>query len=285
MILVAGATGLVGGQVCLDLAKASKRVRALVRPTSDPTKAEMLRGQGVALARGDLKERSTLDVACSGVETVVSTASSTLSHQAGDSIETVDREGELSLIEAAKATRVRRFVFVSFPPFAEDFPLNRAKRAVEERLKGSGLEYTILWPTFFSEVWLSSALGFEAANAKARVFGSGQNRLRRISYLDVATFVAACVDSDAARNKTIQLGGPELLSPLEVVKIFEDVTHRKFTVEHVREQDLSVQKAAATDSLSASFAGLMLACARGDAIDMTECRNLFPLIVERLRSG
>jgi uncharacterized protein YbjT (DUF2867 family) len=284
MILVAGATGLVGGRVCLDLVKAGKLVRALVRPTSDPTKVERLRSQGVALARGDLKERSTLDAACSGVETVVSTASSTLSHQAGDSIETVDREGELSLIEAAKAAGVRRFVFVSFPPFAEDFPLNRAKRAVEERLKASGLEYTILWPTFFSEVWLSPALGFDAANAKARVFGSGKNKLRWISYLDVATFVAACVDNAAARNKTIQLGGTEPLSPLEVVRIFEDVTHRKFTVEHVREQDLSAQKAGATDSLSASFAGLMLSCARGDAIDMTECRNLFPSIVGRLAS-
>jgi uncharacterized protein YbjT (DUF2867 family) len=125
----------------------------------------------------------------------------TLSHQAGDSIETVDLQGELSLVEAAKAAGVRRFVFVSFPPFAEDFPLNRAKRAVEVRLKASGLEYTILWPTFFSEVWLSPALGFDAANAKARVFGLGQNRLRWISYLDVAAFVAACVDNPARATR------------------------------------------------------------------------------------
>src|SRR5208282_1913893 len=104
------------------------------------------------------KDRSTLDVACSGVQTVVSTASSTLSRQAGDTIETVDRDGELNLMEAAKAAGVQHFIFVSFPPFAEDFPLNRAKRAVEERLKGSGMAYTILWPTFFDEVWLSPAI-------------------------------------------------------------------------------------------------------------------------------
>jgi uncharacterized protein YbjT (DUF2867 family) len=284
MILVAGATGLVGGQVCVGLTKAGKSVRALVRSTSNPSKVEMLSSKGVALAQGDLKDRSSLDAACSGVTTVVSTASSTLSHQPGDSIETVDRDGELNLIEAAKAAGVLRFVFVSFYPFAEDFPLNRAKRSAEERLKGSGLEYTILWPSFFSEVWLSPALGFDATNAKARIYGLGQKKIHWISYRDVAAVVAACVDNAAARNKTIQLGGPDPLSPLEVVKIFEDLTQRKFAIEHVREEDLSAQKAAATDSLSASFASLMLIYARGDAVDMTECRNLFPSIVGRLAS-
>jgi uncharacterized protein YbjT (DUF2867 family) len=148
MILVAGSTGLVGGQICSKLTKADKPVRALVRSTSDRTKIETLKGPGIELAEGDLKDRSSLDSACAGVQTVVSTASSTLSHQAGDTIETVDRDGELNLIEAAKAAGARHFVFVSFPPFAEDFPLNRAKRAVEERLKESGMAYTTLWPTF-----------------------------------------------------------------------------------------------------------------------------------------
>jgi NADH dehydrogenase len=225
-----------------------------------------------------------LDAACAGVLTVVSTASSTLSHQAGDTIETVDRDGELNLIAAAKAADARHFIFVSFPPFPEEFPLSRAKRAVEERLKGSGMAYTILWPTFFEEVWLSPALGFDAANAKARVYASGENKIRWISYFDVTTIAAACVDNAAVRNKTIQLGGPEALSPLDAVRIFERETDRSFAVEHVREEDLSAQKAAATDSLSASFAGLMLSLARGDTIDMIECRTLFPSIVAGLTS-
>jgi uncharacterized protein YbjT (DUF2867 family) len=284
MILVAGSTGLVGGQICLDLAKADKAVRALVRSTGDRTKMERLKSLGIELAEGDLKDRSSLDAACSGVQTVVSTASSTLSRQAGDTIETVDRDGELSLVEAAKAAGARHLIFVSFPPFAEDFPLNRAKRAVEERLKESGMAYTILWPTFFDEVWLSPALGFDGVNAKARIYGSGENKIHWISYFDVAAFAAACVDNPAARNKTIQLGGPEALSPLDVVRIFKQATDRKFAVEHVREEDLAAQKATATDSLSESFAGLMLSLARGDTIDTTECRTLFPSIAAGLTS-
>jgi uncharacterized protein YbjT (DUF2867 family) len=144
------------------------------------------------------------------------------------------------------------------------------------------MAYTILWPTFFEEVWLSPALGFDAANAKARIYGSGENRIRWISYRDVAAFAAACVHTTAARNKTIQVGGPEALTPLEAVRMFEQETHRDFVVEHVTEEALSAQKAVATDSLSASFVGLMLSYARGDSIDMTECRTLFPSIVANL---
>jgi hypothetical protein len=61
-----------------------------------------------------LKDRFTLDAACAGVQTVVSTASSTLSHQAGDTIETVDRDGELNLVEAAKAIGAQHFIFVRY---------------------------------------------------------------------------------------------------------------------------------------------------------------------------
>jgi hypothetical protein len=68
------------------------------------------------------------------------------------------------------------------------------------------------------------------------------------------------------------------------VRIFEEETHRGFAVEHVREGDLSAQKAGATDSLSASFAGLMLSAARGDTIDTTDCRTLFPSIAAGLTS-
>jgi NADH dehydrogenase len=80
---------------------------------------------------------------------------------------------------------------VSFPQTDVDFPLQSAKRAVEDRLKSSGLTYTILQPTFFMEVWLSPALGFDAANAQAQIYGTGENKMSWISYKDVARFAAS----------------------------------------------------------------------------------------------
>ena len=116
------------------------------------------------------KEPASLARACAGVQSVISTASSTLTRQAGDSIETVDRRGQLALVDAARAAGVEHFVFVSFRDNpAIRYPLTEAKREVEEALKTSGMAYTILQASYFMEVWLTPALGFDAANGKVRI--------------------------------------------------------------------------------------------------------------------
>jgi len=120
---------------------------------------------------------------------VISTASSTLSRQDGDSIETVDRVGQLSLIEAARAAGIKYFTLVSIPrqPIRES-PLTRAKAEVERTLVASGLDHTILAANFFMEVWLSPALGLDVPHRKAVIFGDGNARISCISYHDVAEF-------------------------------------------------------------------------------------------------
>ena len=277
MNLIVGATGLLGSEICRLLAAEGKPVRALVRPTSDQIKVAQLESLNVEVARGDLKDRPSLDAACEGVSAVVSTASSTLSRQEGDSIQTVDLEGQLNLVDAAKAANVSRFVLISFPPVDAEFPLQAAKRRVEEHLKSSGLTYAILQPTFFMEVWLSPALGFYAANAKAQIYGSGENKISWISYKDVAKFAVASLDNAEARNAVIELGGPEALSPLEVVRAFEESQGRKFDVQNVPEEALKEQRESASDPLQQSFAGLMLYYSQGQIIDMRKTLQKFPV--------
>ena len=278
MNLVIGATGLLGGEICRQLRQAGKPVRALTRATADPVKVEQLKRSGATLVQGDLKDRASLDAACRGVATVITTASTTFSRQAGDSIQTVDLEGQLRLVDAAKAAGVSRFVYVSYShQINVDCPLTTAKRSVEAHLQRSGMTYTILAPSVFMEVWLSPALGFDPAKARARIYGSGRNPISWISLGDVARFAALSVDQPSARNATIESGGPAALSPLEVVRIFEQVGGRAFRVEHVDEKTLRDQRATATDPLQQSFAALMLAYAQGDAIDMTQTLRTFPL--------
>jgi len=283
MTLVVGATGLLGGEICRLLAAEGKPVRALVRSTSDQTKVAQLESLNIEVMRGDLKDRSSLDAACEGTRAVISTASSTLSRQAGDSIHTVDLEGQLNLINAAQATNVSQFVLISFPQAEVEFPLQAAKRKVEEHLKASGLTYTILQPTFFMEIWLSPALGFDVANGQVQIYGSGENRMSWISYKDVAKFAVMSLDNAEARNAEIKLGGPEALSPLEVVRLFEELKGQKFEVQYVPEQALKEQKESATDPLQESFAGLMLYYSRGDVIEMQKTLHKFPVQLTSVR--
>ncbi len=277
MNLVVGATGLLGSEICRLLVKEGKPTRALVRPTSDPSRVAELQSLNLEIARGDLKDRSSLKDACSGVDVVISTASATLSRAAGDSIQTVDLEGQLSLIDAAKAAGASRFVLVSFSQARTEFPLQTAKRTVEEHLKNSGLSYTILQPTCFMEIWLGAALGFDAANAKAQIYGSGENKISWISLKDVAKFVLATLDHPEARNAVIELGGPQALSPLEVVRIFEESQARTFDIQHIPVEALWEQKKTASDPLQQSFAGLMLYYSEGNVIDMRETLRKFPV--------
>jgi uncharacterized protein YbjT (DUF2867 family) len=98
----------------------------------------------------------------------------------------------------------------------------------------------------------------------------------------VAQFAVGALDNSRATNATVKLGGPEALSPLEVVQAAETSTGKQISVQHVPEGALRAQYSAATDSLQRSFAGLMLYYANGDVIDMTEARRLFA--VESLKS-
>src|SRR5256712_11117147 len=115
MILVVGATGLLGSEICRRLTQRGNPVRALVRTTSNHDRVAKLEGLGAELVRGDLKDRASLDAACRGASAVISTASSTMSRQEGDSIESVDRQGQLSPVDPAAAAGVKHFVPISFP--------------------------------------------------------------------------------------------------------------------------------------------------------------------------
>jgi len=148
---------------------------------------------------------------------------------------------------------------------------------VEARLKQSGLSYTILQPTFFMEIWLGPSLGFDFPNAKAQIFGSGQNKISWISSRDVARFAVESLDNPAARNAVIELGGPENLSPLEVVRIFEELQARTFKLLHVTDESLAEQNRSAAEPLLQSFAGLMLSYSAGKVIDMRETLQKFPV--------
>lgn len=96
-----------------------------------------------------------------------------------------------------------------------------AKRAVERALKSSGMAYTVIQASYFMEVWLTPALGFDAANGMVRLYGDGNQPISWISYKDVARAAAAAIIEGTGRNMVVELGGPQALSPHEVVRMFE----------------------------------------------------------------
>jgi uncharacterized protein YbjT (DUF2867 family) len=280
MILVVGATGSMGNQICRSLISKNLAVKAMVRPTSDPMKKKVLQDLGVQVAEGDLRSPSGFPSVLDGVRTVITTTSAMpYSYVPGENdISRVDEKGMINLVDAARSAGVNHFIYTSFSGFFDlEFPLSRAKRKVEEYLQNSGMTYTILRPGCFMESWLSAAVGFDAVNGTVRLCGYGANPVAYISSLDVAHFAVECVGNPHAKNAVIELGGPENLSQLAMVSLFEDVLQKKIQVQSIPVETLQAQFLAVEDDMLKSFVGLMLCVAKGGIIDMKNVLDKFPV--------
>lgn len=286
MTLVVGATGFLGTEICRRLAAFGTPFRAMVRSSSDQAKKDVLKELGAQLIEGDLKDRASLDRACAGASSVITTAIAISSKQQGDTFETVDLQGQMNLIDAARAAKIQHYVFISVSGnFGKNGgnPLVDAKRAVEKHLRKSGLGYTILRPSVFMEIWLSPHLGFDFPNAKATIYGSGQNPISYVSLQDVAQLAVQALENPAAANATIELGGAEALSPLQVVAIFEEIAGRPFEKQFVPQEDLVARKSAARNPVEQTFADLMLGSTQGDEIEMSDTIGKFSLRLKSVR--
>jgi NADH dehydrogenase len=267
--LVVGGTGSLGGEITRLLSEAGHQVRVLVRPTIAPDKREILAClNGVQLVVGDLKEPASLEAACAGMDAVVSTASAIPPHLPDDSIEAVDERGQLALVAAAERAHVKRFVFVSFPPLLAKFSLQDAKRKVESALDRSRLGYTVLQPTFFIEFWLSKHAKFDPMHGEVQILGDGNQRISWVSAHDVARFALAACDNPEFSRIILPLGGPDALSPFEVLKIFEELGAPPRKEEPpIPAEALHDNVLAAPNPVAQAFAALMHGVATAQPID------------------
>ena len=232
MILVVGATGLLGIEVCRRLSAAKKPVRALVRAGS--AREVELQKLRVEVVHGDLRAREAIDRACHGVTAVISTATAMSSSDNRNSLRAVDRDGQLALVDAARRNGARHFVYVSISPnYRELAPLMRYKREVERAVRDSGMQWTILQPSNFMEIWLSSFLGWDFSKNRATIFGSGAAPVSWISLHNVAEYCVLALDDPRMANRDIPLGGPEALAPNDVLRIFEDVSGKQYRAKRI----------------------------------------------------
>lgn len=248
MILVVGATGIVGGMVTRRLLEQGKEVRILVRHNSPSdymaqqglaTPARDLVAAGAQPMSGDLGDEQALRQALQGVQTVIATANSAM-RGGDDNVQSVDRDGNRRLVDAAAAAGVDHFIFVSALGAALDSPSDflRAKAETERRLCESGMAYTILAPTAFFESWPAMVVGLPAAQGlPVTLVGEGRRLHSFISNQDVAAFVVAAVDNPDARNQYVPLGGPQPLSWRDVVDAYSQVAGRELPVNWVQPGD------------------------------------------------
>lgn len=219
-ILVSGATGILGTEICRLLRAAGHEVRALVRAESS---TDVLADLGCDFATGDLLEPASLRQACVGVAQVVNTATSIATLRKGHKMSAIDRDGILSLVAAAEEAGVGHFVFTSIAPTAADIQFFRYKRIVEKRLRESSMRATILQPGAFMDSGFDPAHGWDVAGGSVKMVGSGKARTPWIAVEDVAKAAVAVVALPELQGREWPIAGPENLNHREALAIFEDV--------------------------------------------------------------
>ncbi len=236
MILVAGATGLLGGQIARQLLDNGKAVRIVVRGGST---YEPLVTAGAEAVQGDLKDQDSLRAACRGVDAVITTANA-IGRSGVDNLESVDHHGNRNLVDAAAAEGVRQFVFISALGAATDhpMPLLRAKGHAEQHLQASGMTWTVLQPNFYMDLWIPAVVGVPALSGQpVTLVGDGKRQHSMVAVHDVASYAVAALDHHEAHNQTLCIGGPHPGAWLDVVAAFEKELGREVPVRTIAPGD------------------------------------------------
>jgi uncharacterized protein YbjT (DUF2867 family) len=214
-VLVVGATGTLGRQIVRRALDEGHEVRCMVRSAQ---RAGFLREWGVELVRGNLTQPDTLIPALDGVDAVIDAATA----RPSESVQTVDWQGKVNLIQATQAAGVKRFIFISilnsdkFP----HVPLMNVKRCTEKFLAESGLEYTILQPCGF----LQGLIGQYAIPIleKQSIWVMGE--AAPTAYMDtqdIAKFAIKALTTPETVNRTFPLAGPRAWGAYEIIRLCE----------------------------------------------------------------
>jgi uncharacterized protein YbjT (DUF2867 family) len=214
-VLVVGATGSLGGQVVDRLLSRGKKVRALVRPSSDAGKLE---AEGVEIARGDMLDLDSLVVAMTGTAAVITTAAG-YTGKNKNALE-IDTRGNANLAIAASKAGVSRFVLTSILTCDQTpgVPHFWHKKLAEDKLEELGVPFVALRPgAFFDQIARLGGDPFE----KGRItwLGSKSVPLTFVLTSDLATYLAEAVDADIADGERIDLGWTRPISMRECAEL------------------------------------------------------------------
>jgi uncharacterized protein YbjT (DUF2867 family) len=218
-ILVVGATGALGRPVVRMLRERGVPVRALNR---HPEQASDLAALGAETVAGDLTDADSLRRACSGVQRVLACAHGLLGRGRWRS-EAVDDAGHRTLIDAARAAGVDRFVYTSALLAAPDSPIDfgRTKHRIEQAVAASGLPYAILRPTAFMEHHVHNFNGAGVlAKGQARLIGRGTKRRNFVAAADVARLAVHALLDEPLPFTRLDIGGPDHAGNADVAALY-----------------------------------------------------------------
>ncbi|MEV5942066.1 NAD(P)H-binding protein [Streptomyces sp. NPDC051994] len=197
MIVVTGATGNVGRPLTQALADAGEQVTAVSRRAVEMP-------DGVRHVAADLADPAGLAPVLDGAKALFLLLSGEL--HAPDARPT-------DIIDLAAASGVRRIVLLSSQGVSTrpTGPSRVAMRAVEDALRGSGLDWAVVRPGGFASNAFAWADSVRTRQTVAAPFGDVGVPV--VDPADIAEVAAACLLDDRHTGGVFELTGPEVITP------------------------------------------------------------------------
>lgn len=225
-ILLAGATGYLGGYLLQALIEEKHHVRTVVR---HPRKLQKFHKIHLDIKQAEVTKPETLQGLCKDIDTVISTVGITRQKD-GLTYMDVDYQANINLLNEAKRSGVKRFIYVSAinGDKYRHLKIFEAKEKFVDALKSSGLEYTIVRPNgFFSD--MKDFLQM-AKYGRVYLFGSGEQKFNPIHGEDLATFIVALLTKEASE---VTIGGPDILSLNDISKLALNALDKPIKITHL----------------------------------------------------
>ncbi len=241
-VALAGGSGFIGRAIARRLAASgSTKVRVLTR---NPDKARsQLDLPGVEFVHADIAQPASLADALKGANTIVDAIQfdgyPVENPRRGLTFERIDYGGVVALIDAAKEAGVQQFIYISGAAVDENsaHPGFRAKGRAERAIRESGLAYTIFRPSLVYGPEDKVVNGLAGALRYAPVFGvpgTGRQKVQPVLVDDLAACVMLAV-SGRGRNGTYEVGGPDLMTFDEMMRIIMDASGHRRPLFHIPE--------------------------------------------------
>jgi NAD(P)H dehydrogenase (quinone) len=225
MILVTGAGGKTGRAIIRALIKRGASVRGLEMLEKQ---AERIRALGAEPAIGDMHKVDDVARAMEGVERV---------YLICPNVNPDELELGKVVIQAAKKAGVERIVYHSLlHSQIESLPNHWLKLRVEEKIKESGLKFTILQPT----PYMQNTLGQWQNITERGVYEipyEPTTLLGMVDLGDIADVAGRVLAEEIHDWATYELAGPEILSQTDVVRIISEVTGKDIKIEVISRAD------------------------------------------------
>ena len=228
-ILVIGATGTLGRQIVKQALDEGYQVKCLVR---DFRRSAFLKDWGAELIYGDLAIPSTLPATLKGVKFIIDSA--TVRSTSNYTSETIDWKGKLALLEAAKLTGIKKFIYFSLLNASKNpsIPLMDLKLRIENELEKSDLNYTIFQCSGFFQGLISQYALPVLENETIWLPGDSAP----VAYLDTqdaAKAVISTLNNSFYDKKKVSLIGEKFWTPKEIIQLCERLSGKTANISYI----------------------------------------------------